>query len=98
MSTPCFVINIHQLVLSPSMEYTLSAMERVDFLWETRIIVLSFTSFKDLSIMPSLRISRLLVGSSRSIIFAVERKALAMPILCFSPLESLPPSSPIGVS
>ena len=56
------------------------------------------SSFRDLRMIPSLRESRLEVGSSRSKRGLSWRKALAIPILCFSPPERVSPSSPTSVS
>ena len=54
--------------------------------------------FIDFNISASFNVSRLLVGSSSINISASLRKALAIPILCFSPDEKFEPSSPAFVS
>ena len=70
----------------------------VDFLCEISTIVLSSQfSFIDFSISPSFNVSKLLVGSSKIKTSPLLKKALANPILYFSPEERLPPSSPTHV-
>ena len=81
--------------LSVSIVSTTSATFIEDFLCETRITVLfAHSSFNDFKIIPSFKLSRLLVGSSNKIIGASCKNALAIPILCFSPPDRQAPSSP----
>ena len=78
---------------------TLSQTVVVDFLCDIRIIVLSLQfSLIDFKISPSFNVSKLLVGSSKIKISPSLKNALARPILCFSPEDNLPPSSPTFVS
>ena len=59
--------HIYQLIRPFSTEYILSAILIVDCLCDTSTTVLSSLSFaSDLSITASLRLSKLLVGSSKS--------------------------------
>ena len=58
------------------------------------IVLFSLLSIRDFNIIPSFKLSRLLVGSSKRIIGASCKKALAIPILCFSPPDKFPPNSP----
>ena len=63
----------------------------VDLRCDTTIIVLSLFSLNDFKIIPSFIASTLLVGSSSKISLDFLKNALARPILCFWPLETLSP-------
>ncbi|GFI64494.1 hypothetical protein IMSAG185_00082 [Lachnospiraceae bacterium] len=71
----------------------------VDCLWDTsRTVFPSRSSCRDFKMTASFRLSRLLVGSSRSRKGASCKNALASPSRCRSPPERVSPSSPTGVS
>ena len=66
-------------------------MARVDFRWETRMTVRSSpSSLRAFSTTPSLRLSKLLVGSSRSSRGASCKKARAKPMRWRSPQPACP--------
>lgn len=71
----------------------------MDTLWDTRTTVFFLAdSFNDFKMIPSFKESRFDVGSSSRIRGHSWRNALAIPILCFSPPDSVSPSSPTYVS
>ena len=77
----------------------LTSAATVDARCETSTIVLPLrASCRDFKIAPSFKLSKLAVGSSKRSRGASCKNARASPSRCRSPPESVPPSSPTGVS